>query len=58
MAVRTIPAAYTLFLQLCRQQNREMLRDMFEQEDNHVEEAACRVWDSYQEQVYLLLLHQ
>ena len=55
MAIRTMPAAYTLFVQLCRHKNREQLRDLYEQEDNHVEEAACRVWDSYQEQVLFLL---
>ena len=51
MAVRTVPAAYNLYLQLCRQQNRSLLRDLYEQEDNFVEEAACRVYDSFHEDV-------
>ena len=51
MAVRTVPAAYSLYLQLCRQQNRSLLRDLYEQEDNFAEEAACRVFDSFQEDV-------
>lgn len=51
MAVRQVPAAYNLYLQLCRQQNRALLRDLYEQEDNFVEEATCRVHDSFQEDV-------
>ena len=29
-----------------------MLRDMYYQEDNHLEEANCRVADSYDEEVH------
>ena len=49
--IRSLPVAHALYLQLCRQQNRQLLRDLYEQEDNFVEEGSCRVWHSYQEEV-------
>ena len=38
-------------LQYCRQQNTKTLQDQFYQEDNHLEEANCRVQESYSEEV-------
>ncbi|XP_014676105.1 PREDICTED: vacuolar protein sorting-associated protein 16 homolog [Priapulus caudatus] len=49
MSITRIPVAYALYLQLCRQQNREMLRDMFYQTDNFNEEAYCFIHASYQQ---------
>lgn len=38
-------------LQLCRDQNRPMLLELFYQEDNYQDEANARVVDSYEEEV-------
>ena len=37
--------------QYCRETNRKILQDLFYQEDNFVEDANCRVIDSYEEEV-------
>lgn len=51
MAIRHLPNASALFLQYCRQQNRQLLRDIYYQEDNFQEDANCRVVQSYDEEV-------
>ena len=51
MAFRHLPVAYSLYLQYCREQNQNLLRDMFYQEDNYQEDANCRISQSYDEEV-------
>ncbi|WAR04987.1 VPS16-like protein [Mya arenaria] len=52
MAIRNIPEACSLFLQYCRQQNPQMMEQLYYQEDNFQEEATCKVVNSFkQEQV-------
>ncbi|XP_074657658.1 vacuolar protein sorting-associated protein 16 homolog [Tubulanus polymorphus] len=50
MSIRDHPVAYGLYQQYCRQQNPKMLQDLYYQEDNYVEEAACRIIESYSEE--------
>ncbi|XP_064643681.1 vacuolar protein sorting-associated protein 16 homolog [Lineus longissimus] len=50
MTIRTMPTAYSLYLQYCRQQNLKTLQDLYYQEDNYEEEAHCRVIESYTEE--------
>ena len=50
MAIRTVPVAYALYLQYCREENRQMLLDLYYQEDKHLDEGNCRVVDSYDEE--------
>ncbi|XP_078694639.1 vacuolar protein sorting-associated protein 16 homolog [Branchiostoma floridae x Branchiostoma belcheri] len=49
MTIRNLPTAQSLYLQYCKEQNREMLQDLYYQEDNFQESANCRVMDSYNE---------
>ena len=50
MDIRTVPVAYALYLQYCREENRQMLHDLYYQEDKHLEEGNCRVVSSYDEE--------
>ena len=50
MAIRTVPVAYALYLQYCREESRQMLLDLYYQEDNHLDEGNCRIVDSYDEE--------
>jgi len=47
MAIRTVPVAYALYLQYCREENYQMLLDLYYQEDEHLDEGNCRVVNSY-----------
>lgn len=49
-SVRLFPAAFSLYKQYCRQQNREMLMEIHYQEDDHQEEAVARLVLSYDEE--------
>ncbi|ESO06602.1 hypothetical protein HELRODRAFT_106217 [Helobdella robusta] len=46
-SIRLFPVAFQLYLQHCREQNVEMLLDIHYQEDNHADEAVCRIMLSY-----------
>jgi len=50
MAIRTVPVAYALYLQYCREGNQQMLLDLYYQEDKHLDEGNCRVENSYDEE--------
>ncbi|CAH1775290.1 unnamed protein product [Owenia fusiformis] len=50
MTIRTHPIAHALYLQFCREENKEMLRELYYQEDNFQQEANCRVVESYGEE--------
>ena len=50
MAIRTIPVAYALYLQYCREGNRQMLLDLYYQEDRHLDEGNCHLVNSYDEE--------
>ncbi|KAK2169318.1 hypothetical protein LSH36_11g09017 [Paralvinella palmiformis] len=49
MVIRNMPTAQALFLQYCREQNRQMLQNLYYQEDNFLENANCRLMDSFDE---------
>ena len=50
MAIRSMPIAYSLFLQYCRQQNPKLLEDLYYQEDNFIEEGNCKVMRSFNDE--------
>ncbi|XP_052805418.1 vacuolar protein sorting-associated protein 16 homolog [Mya arenaria] len=50
MAIRNIPEACSLFLQYCRQQNPQMMEQLYYQEDNFQEEATCKVVNSFKQE--------
>lgn len=50
MAIRSMPIAYSLFLQYCRHQNPKLLEDLYYQEDNFIEEANCKVMRSFEDE--------
>ncbi|XP_053409060.1 vacuolar protein sorting-associated protein 16 homolog [Mercenaria mercenaria] len=50
MAIRNIPVALSLFLQYCRQQNPELMEQLFYQEDNFQDEATCQVQKSFKQE--------
>lgn len=47
MEIRNFPLAQALYLKYCREHNRETLRDVYMQEDEHNAQAACFIRDSY-----------
>jgi hypothetical protein len=47
MMIRSYPVAQSLYLKYCGTVSLEKLRDMYEQEDNFVGQATCRVKESY-----------
>ncbi|XP_062591618.1 vacuolar protein sorting-associated protein 16 homolog [Saccostrea cucullata] len=49
MSIRSMPIAYALFIQYCRQQNRRLMEDLFYQEDNFQEEGTCKVINSFRQ---------
>lgn len=50
MAIRSMPVAYSLFIQYCRQQNPTLMEQLFYQEDNFQEEGNCKVVYSFQKE--------
>lgn len=51
MEIRNFPLAQALYLKYCREHNRETLRDVYMQEDEHNAQAACFIRDSYDPKV-------
>ncbi|KAL3836276.1 hypothetical protein ACJMK2_021714 [Sinanodonta woodiana] len=47
MAIRNLPVAYFLYLQYCRQQNKELMEQLYYQEDNYLEEGNCKILRSF-----------
>ncbi|KAL1140171.1 hypothetical protein AAG570_000103 [Ranatra chinensis] len=47
MEIRNIPLAQALYIKYCQQHNRETLKDIYDQEDNHNALAECFIRDSY-----------
>jgi len=47
VAIRQQPVAYKLHLKYCKEQNKRMLKDLHEQEDNFLELAHCHIQDSF-----------
>lgn len=47
MAIRNYQVAQALYLKYCRDHNRETLRDIYVQEDDHNAQAACFIRESY-----------
>ncbi|CAG0912360.1 unnamed protein product [Notodromas monacha] len=50
MMIRSYPVAQSLYLKYCGLVSIEKLRDMYEQEDNFVGQAICRIKESYRSQ--------
>ncbi|KAK3602689.1 hypothetical protein CHS0354_017895 [Potamilus streckersoni] len=47
MAIRNLPVAYYLYLQYCRQQNKELMEQLYYQEDNYLEEGNSKILRSF-----------
>ncbi|ELU17286.1 hypothetical protein CAPTEDRAFT_168734 [Capitella teleta] len=50
MAIRNMDAAHSLYIQYCRDTNKNILQDIHYQEDNFFDGANCKVIDSYEEE--------
>lgn len=51
MKIRQYPLAQALYLKYCKEHNRERLRSIYMQEDNHSAQAACFIQDAYDPKV-------
>lgn len=49
MTLRNFSVAYALFLKLCKEQDLELLRNIYYQEDDFASEGNCRILESYQQ---------
>nr|XP_018902383.1 PREDICTED: vacuolar protein sorting-associated protein 16 homolog [Bemisia tabaci] len=47
MEIRKFPLAQALYLKYCKEHNKDALRDIYLQEDDHLEQAACHIRDVY-----------
>ncbi|XP_046684103.1 vacuolar protein sorting-associated protein 16 homolog isoform X2 [Homalodisca vitripennis] len=50
MKIRQFPLAQALYLKYCKEHNRERLRTIYMQEDDHSAQAACFIQDAYSPQ--------
>ncbi|XP_071101576.1 vacuolar protein sorting-associated protein 16 homolog [Haliotis cracherodii] len=51
MTIRTMPIAYSLYIQFCKQQNPKLVEDLYYQEDNFLDNGNCKVVRSFQEEM-------
>ncbi|XP_064470643.1 vacuolar protein sorting-associated protein 16 homolog [Ornithodoros turicata] len=47
MTVRRFPVAWSLYLKLCKERDIQKLEDLYDQEDNHVGVAECKILEAY-----------
>lgn len=47
MAIRELPLAQALYLKYCKLHNKDMLKDVYTQEDDHKSQAICYIKESY-----------
>lgn len=51
MKIRQFPLAQALYLKYCKEHNRDRLRTIYVQEDDHSAQATCFIQDSYEPKV-------
>ncbi|RZF45723.1 hypothetical protein LSTR_LSTR005018 [Laodelphax striatellus] len=58
MVIRKFALAQALYLKYCREHNRETLRDVYTQEDDHNALAACSIYECYDSKVAHLFVNE
>lgn len=51
MEIRNFPLAQALYLKYCRLHNKDMLKDVYIQEDDHKSQAECHIRESFDPKV-------
>lgn len=53
MEIRAFPLAQALYLKYCRLHNKDTLKDVYTQEDDHKSQAVCYIRESLDRKVSL-----